>query len=759
MNCAKWGLGLQRQGKVVTLLTVPGNRAQADTKPMPLDDRPSNKTPAWRPDRRGCLLLALLFVAALAPRLVYLVELQGSSLEDFLSLDTRTHHLMAQRIADSGTTGEEVFFRAPLYPYAVGLFYRLFGADRFPVRLAQALLGALAAPLTFLLGLRLLGRGSALAAALLVAGNWVMIYFGGELLITTILVPLDLLLLLLLTRRGPDRLPGSSTAFAAGLVLGLSALARPNILIFLPAVAVWLAWLTATRQREDTGGGGSVGRALFSRTFLMPLLAVVLGTVLMVTPVTVRNLVLGGDPVLIASQGGINFFLGNNASANGRAAIAPCTWSEIPGEFRQRHAGSIWAHELIWVSGKYLAEKEAGTGELKPSEVSEYWFHRAGVFIAGQPGRALGLLSRKAFFLFNAYEIPSNKDIVHFIRENRLGTLNLLALGLPGRFPMGLALPLALLGIGFALTRWRRHLLLLLFLASYSAGIVLFFVNARYRVPLLPLVFLYAALAVVELIRRWREDPTAGRPRRLAIPLLALLFLGLFCNANLFEVRDPNLLGTLHFNLGNHHLSKKDFGLAEASYGEALRLNPGMVDAHNNLGNICLRREAFGEAADHFTAAARLSPQNPAVHYQLGETLSRLGRLPEAAASLERALQLDPRMWQAAYQLGNAEARRENGPAARRAYDRVLALKPGHVPSRFNLGVLLLEAGDLDGAFRELSETVRRSPKLAGAHFRLAEIHYRRDDGQAMARELREVLRLEPGNANARRMLDRLQGE
>ncbi len=716
---------------------------------MPLRRQPVEST-TTRPIRgRVRLLLALLFVAALVPRLVYLAELQRSPLEDFLSLDTRTHHLMGQRIADTGTTGEDVFFRAPLYPYAVGLLYRLCGPERFAVRLVQALLGALTAPLTFLLGLRLLGRGGALAAALLTAGSWVMVYFGGELLITTILVPLDLLLLLLLTRCGPDRRPGKGILFAAGLVLGLSALARPNILIFLPAVMIWLGWLVVARE----------AKSLLSRTFLASLLALVLGTVLMVAPVTVRNMVRGGDPVLIASQGGINFFLGNNDSANGRAAIAPCGWAEIPDEFRRRHTNSIWAHELIWVSGKYLAEKETGRGDLKPSEISSYWLRRAGAFIAGHPVQAVGLLARKTFYLLNAYEIPSNKDMVHFIRHNRLGTLNLLALGLPGRFPMGLLLPLALLGMGFALADWRRQLLFLLFLASYSAGIILFFVNARYRVPLLPLVFIYAVLAVGELVRRRRQSPPGERLKRLALPLIALALLGVLCNANLFQVRDPVLLGTLHFNLGNHHLNKKDFDLAEASYGESLRLNPGLVDAHNNLGNLCLQRKAFEEAAGHFAAAAQLSPENAAVHYQLGETLSRLGRLPEAVASLQQALRLDPRLWQAAYQLGNAEARRENGEAARRAYGQALSVKPDHVPSRFNLGVLQLESGDLDGAFRELTETVRLDPGLADAHFRLAEVHFRRGNGEAMARELREVLRLEPGKLNARRMLDRLQAK
>ncbi len=713
---------------------------------MLLRNQPAERIPR-RTRRRGLLLLALLFAAALVPRLVYLAELQRSPLEDFLSLDTRTHHLMAQRIAETGSTGEEVFFRAPLYPYTVGLFYRLFGVQRFPVRLAQALLGALAAPLTFLLGLRLLGRGQALAAALLVAGNWVMVYFGGELLITTLLVPLDLLVLLLLTRRGPDRLPGTGTLFVAGLALGLSALARPNILIFLPAMVIWLGWLASNDNFK----------ALFSRSFLVPLLAFSLGVALMVAPVTIRNLVKGGDPVLIASQGGINFFLGNNPSANGRAAIAPCTWAEIPGDYRRRHADSIWAHELIWVSGNYLAERDTGRNDLKPSEISSHWFGRAGAFVTGQPGQALSLLSRKVFFLLNAYEIPSNKDMEHFIRRHRLGTLNLLALGLPGRFPMGLALPLALLGMGFALVNWRRHLLFLLFLASYSAGIVLFFVNARYRVPLLPLIFIYTVLAVGELVRRWREGPANGRMKRLALPLTALLLLGLLCNANLFQVRDPMLLGTLHFNLGNHHLNKKDFDLAEISYAEALKLNPGMVDAHNNLGNICLQRQAFEEAAVHFRKARELSPDNPAVHYQLGETLSRLGRLPEAVVSLRQALKLDPEMWQAAYQWGNVEARRKNWKDAVAAYSWSIGYNPRHLPSHFNLAAVYLEMEDLVGASRELAITLDLDPNLADAHFRMAEVHYRRGETAAMAAELREVLRLEPNHPQARKMLERIQ--
>ena len=44
-----------------------------------------------------------------------------------------------------------------------------------------------------------------------------------------------------------------------------------------------------------------------------------------VLPITIRNCAVGGDAVLIASQGGVNFYIGNNPDSDGRTAIVPGT--------------------------------------------------------------------------------------------------------------------------------------------------------------------------------------------------------------------------------------------------------------------------------------------------------------------------------------------------------------------------------------------------------------------------------------------------
>jgi len=65
------------------------------------------------------------------------------------------------------------------------------------------------------------------------------------------------------------------------------------------------------------------------------------GCVIIVSPVTLRNIFIGHDKVLIASQGGINFYIGNNPYADGTSAVIP--------EF-----GNTWQYSDC----EYLVQKE-----------------------------------------------------------------------------------------------------------------------------------------------------------------------------------------------------------------------------------------------------------------------------------------------------------------------------------------------------------------------------------------------------------------
>ena len=94
-----------------------------------------------------------------------------------------------------------------------------------------------------------------------------------------------------------------------------------------------------------------------------------LGCLLPIVPVTIRNQVVGDDLVLISSQAGVNFYIGNNPLSDGRTAIVPGT----PGGWWEGYHATI-----------ERAERATGR-DLKPSPVSRYYFGEAFALTADPP--------------------------------------------------------------------------------------------------------------------------------------------------------------------------------------------------------------------------------------------------------------------------------------------------------------------------------------------------------------------------------------
>jgi hypothetical protein len=133
-----------------------------------------------------------------------------------------------------------------------------------------------------------------------------LILYDAHLLITSLAVFLDLVLIYLLLRAG--KRPKAANWFYCGIILGLSAIARPNILVFVPFILIWMLY----RFRAKL-----VPKAILTRWIIL-----CAGALLIITPVAVRNYLVGKDLVLIAWQGGYNFYLGNNPQATGWSTMA-----------------------------------------------------------------------------------------------------------------------------------------------------------------------------------------------------------------------------------------------------------------------------------------------------------------------------------------------------------------------------------------------------------------------------------------------------
>jgi tetratricopeptide (TPR) repeat protein len=606
------------------------------------------------------LLLPVILLLAFALRVAYVLQSRSSPFFADPRMDALYHTDWARAIAAGQTFVVGPYFRAPLYPWFLGLCFRVFGENFLIPRLLQAGFGTATVALTWLIGREAAGRAVAATAAFGMAVYWIAIYFDGELLLETLYVPLALLALWLSLRLWGRQSFGA--AFAAGAAWGVAALARPNHLALLPLLALWVATLAGPSRRRGLALAG----------------ALALGTLLPILPVTARNYLVGRDVVLVASQGGVNFWIGNNPKADGNLAVVPGTRADWWGGYRDSIA---------------LAETEAGR-KLSPSEVSRHYARKAWAFIVGEPRRSLPLLLRKLRLFWTSFELGNNQA-EGFLARRYGPVLRWLPLG------FGIVAPLGLLGLALSLRSGLRLAPLSGYLVLSSLVVVLFFVNARYRLPVVPVLLVFGAMALRGIFRaaRDRRWPRLAAAAAFLVPVAVLVntippavdttdAAGLNDLAVLYSQRGERQQALellreavalqpgrtdIRRNLGKALLAadRVDEGLTELA--AALRRNPDDVEAMEALGETYLRLGRFAEAEAVARQSAARAPANALGHYHLGQALLRTGRLAEAEAPLRRAAELAPDHFNAAYALGSLLERLGRPGEAAVFYGRAVA--------------------------------------------------------------------------------------
>lgn len=594
---------------------------------------------------RAWLAPLLIFALALTVRVVYLSQIYSSPTSRQPIMDEKYHLHLAQQINSPEGLPHEPFYRAPLYPHVLALLLGITNDSHYAVRLLQIILGSLLPLFVYLFGLRLFNRRIAYWAAAVTALWPTFIYYDSALLITSMMTLLTCLLVLQLYRC--DERPQKLLGFVlAGIFLGVTGLARPNILLLGPLLAIWIWWILKPQLGT---------KPALVRFFLIGACAF-----LVVLPVTVRNYIVADDPVLIAWQGGFNFFIGNNQQASGWSATIPGIDPTWEGGYKEAIV---------------MAEQTEGR-TLKRSEVSDFWYSAAWQEIKNHPSTFAGLLLRKLRLFLNGYEIPNNQNI--YLARQLSPVMQPLLFTKSVYFPYGLLAPLAAVGLVLSLAHWRRFLLVYLVISAYLATLLLFFVCARFRQPMLPFMILFAVYGVSRIIEFIRKRQ--GKNLALAFFMLALLLIE--SNHDALGLDVNRIAAEDHYVIGNAYLAENNLAAAELKYKQALAADSTLAAAHNNLGLISTRRNKIREANMHFYRgvkadptyldnylnmatgyletgqpleavntlkyAAMRHPLNDMVHFKLGGALAEAGLIDEAVQSLRQSLELNP---------GNVDAR------------------------------------------------------------------------------------------------------
>jgi hypothetical protein len=191
---------------------------------------------------------------------------------------------------------------SPGLPLLVGGLYRVTGGvDVRLARVTLALMASLAVLFAYLIGRRLAGPVAGLVAAASVAVYPALLEYGGMLMTE----PLGATLLsgsVLAMMWAADR-PGSARWLAPGVMLGATAMVRPEYLAIAALLALLL--LTCSLRRE------SASHALAQSAVLLA------GVAIVVAPWTIRNLVVLDRFVPISTGGGQVLFAGTYLPSGG----------------------------------------------------------------------------------------------------------------------------------------------------------------------------------------------------------------------------------------------------------------------------------------------------------------------------------------------------------------------------------------------------------------------------------------------------------
>lgn len=577
-----------------------------------------------------------VFLCALVVRGVYFWQIHDTTAFSLIIGDAEGYDSWARGIAGGDWLGSKVFYQAPLYPYFLGLLYRLFGPSALLARMVQGIIGAASCVLLARAGRRFFDERTGVLAGLLLALYPTAIFSAGLIQKTALDLLCMTLLLALLGR--VSRSAGNALWFGIGAVLGAFALTRENILVLVVVTLLWLLFF----PRRVTPAVATRRAGLF-----------LLGLAVILLPVGLRNLRVGGEFHLTTSQFGPNFYIGNNPEADGRyAPLAP----GIAGGsvMRESSDATRWAE---MASGR----------RLSPGEVSSFWTRQALAFIRSSPGAWCRLMVKKGMLVWNRLELPDTDD------QYSYGDWSFL-LGILNRvLNFGLLVPLA--GAGVALTwRMRRRLwVLYAILAGYAASVALFYVFSRYRFPLVPVLILFAAVALARGEREFRRR----RLRRLAAPLGLAAALAVFANWPLLPGQEALGRAVMRNNIGVGVWSRER-AAAEAlrSFGEASLLVPEYAEPYRNAGMVLRRTGRLREAVESYRRALALLPEDADVSTQLGRCLNDLGRPEEALGYCIRALQLDPTLASAHYTLAVALVKLWRADEARPHFEEAARLDP-----------------------------------------------------------------------------------
>jgi len=534
--------------------------------------------------KKPLLWLVIFLVLASVLRIVYLFEIKKIPFFDHPVADSKIYVDQAMKIYNGNLLPDKASFHSsPVYPYFLAVTYALTKNLAGP-RIIQALCGVINVAVIYFIAINTAGLIPALIAAFIMSIYPVFICFEGDLLmIPVVILTLNISCLMFILFKKYNKL--IYLAFA-GISLGLTALGKPDTIMLAPFMALWVFFSTVNYKKK-------LLRTLYLFIFVS----------ITILPVTLINWVTEKEFILLTTNGGINFYIGNHKGADGM--------------FHLPANSGLWDHKL-YISSKYSAEKNTKS-LLTPGGVSKYWFKKGLEFISNNPAEFTKLLAKKTLLMINKFEVSNHHSYYFFKKFSRILKYNPLNLSLIMLF--------ASAGLILSFSQWRRYILLYIFLTVTFTVSILFFVTDRYRLPTIPFFIIFASTGIYELYTLFKNKQILKGTAVSAVSVLVFaLSLIHFSEFSYTLNQDFHNLGNVyadlgdydkaiscykrsmkdakssvfkHFNIGNAYYAQGKLELAISEYIQEIEINPEFTGSYSNAARIYMEKGNLQRAIDY----------------------------------------------------------------------------------------------------------------------------------------------------------------
>jgi tetratricopeptide (TPR) repeat protein len=620
----------------------------ATSAKKPVKKPPKAQThPAGSPDKSTSQrftpgIIAAIFLLALVLRLLFVSQVTSTPIFHGLAIDTAEYADIALQLMRGNLTPPNYIYLNSVYPFFLAMVYLILGSSPLPIIIIQAILDSISCALVYHLSGRVFNKHVATVAGIAYALYGIAIFYTGLQLATTVVIFLSLLMTsFLIFAKENKKMP---VFFVSGLIFGLLVFGRPNVILFLAVLPFW--FFTTIKE------------ALGKRKCVHGLVFFALGFLIVTSFFSIRNYSFNKQLSPFSVQGGLNFYIGNTPRAQGHL-MSP-------------EGVSLGAVKQVRTSIQQ-ARRESGQ-DLTPSQASRYWLFKGLRFIKDNPVETFWLYVKKLATFWRKEEISLNID--YSLSRALVPILRLPLVG------FGVVAPFGLLGLFLSIRNRRNTLLITLFVLSYMVSVIIFFVSARYRLPVVPFLIMFSSYGLYYSLGVVRASE-AG-PKAFLGVFIILLFLGVNYDFALFR--------SAVFSQKTHYLN---LGLA-----------------YQNAGNL-------DKAAYQIRRALSVGEPQAKEYGALGIVYYRKGRIREAIEQYRKALKLNPDFVEVNNNLGVAYLAIGDVDAAIEVHKKTLTMDPQWVTAHVNLGMALVKKGMLDEAISQYKTAIDIDPNHAVAHRRL----------------------------------------